>query len=61
MKVDGIEGHGIDKQKKTVELPYRITPNSIIYWNDHTGMPGIVTYQTKEIADEEFEKLVKGG
>jgi hypothetical protein len=57
MKVDG---KALDKQKKTVELPYRITPNSIIYWNDHTGMPGIVTYQTKEIADEEFEKLTKG-
>lgn len=48
---------GIEKRKKVIELPYKITPNSVLYWNDHTGMPGIVTFQNKEDAEEEYRKL----
>lgn len=49
---------GIDREKKTIQLPYRITPNSVIYWNPHTAMPGMATFQNRDDATEFYEEKI---
>lgn len=42
-----------------IRLPYRITPNSVLYWNTHTEMPGIATFNDKDDAADFYAGEVK--
>lgn len=49
---------GIDREKKTIQLPYRITPNSVLFWNPHTEIPCMATFQDRGDAAEFFEEKI---